>query len=144
MELFDFVKTNTHTHDLETSRDAARATEGRARKIRSVLRKALRKAGCPLSAEQLSDWTRIDSLTVSRRLSDLRRDHEIADSGERHRNRSGSPAARWELTGHFEAASKVATRTELLAQIDDLNARLLIAERLIGARVTYGDFREAP
>ena len=65
MELFDFVKTNTHTHDLETSRDAARATEGRARKIRSVLRKALRKAGCPLSAEQLSDRTRLIGARVT-------------------------------------------------------------------------------
>ena len=93
----DFAHTHTHADDIETPFDAATSIESTAKQHKAVVYAALVRIG-PLSSEQIAKVTGLEHAQTWRRVSDLKNDGAIIDSGERRTNKSGRLAAVWRVS----------------------------------------------
>ena len=75
----------------ETSRDAARATVGRAASLQADCLEVLRKHG-PLTADEIAERLGESVLSIRPRLSELKELHAVIATGERRKNKSGHGA----------------------------------------------------
>ncbi len=91
----DFAREHAHADDIDTSHAAAVRAEGMAARHKEIVYAAL-KAG-PLSSQQIAAATGLEYLQVVRRVSDLRNDGLVIDSGSRRLTKSGRHAAVWKL-----------------------------------------------
>ena len=91
-----FAKTHTHKGDPETSTAAAHAAQSLVDSHKSTIMDVLRRLG-PQAVEEVAGHCALESLQVTRRMSDLKNDGRVRDSGLRHRNANGRQAVRWEL-----------------------------------------------
>lgn len=92
----DFARTHARTADIDTSHDAAESAESTATRHKAMVYAALKMHG-PQTSEQIADRTGLQHAQAWRRVSDLRNDGEVIDSGERRPNKSGRQAAVWRL-----------------------------------------------
>lgn len=92
----DFAQTHAHTDDIDTSHAAAAAAGSLASRHRALVYQALRSGG-PQSSEQIAAVVGLDTLQVMKRISDLRNDGTVVDSGERRQTRTGRWSAVWKL-----------------------------------------------
>jgi biotin operon repressor len=91
-----FSTTHAHRDDIDTSHEAAGRAENMASRHRSMVHNWLMIIG-PQSSEQIAAGVGLDSLQVMKRISDLRSDGVVIDSGERRLTRTGRKAAVWKL-----------------------------------------------
>lgn len=89
-----FAREHAHADDIETSHIAAARAEGLAARHRALVYATLREHG-PLASEQIASMTGLDTLQVMKRVSDLRNDGAVVDSGDRRMTRTGRAAAVW-------------------------------------------------
>lgn len=92
----DFAREHAHGDDIDTSHIAAERAEGLAAKHKALVYAVLHQNG-PLASEQIAAKTGLDPLQVMKRISDLRNENAVVDSGERRQTRTGRPAAVWKL-----------------------------------------------
>jgi predicted ArsR family transcriptional regulator len=92
----DFVNTHSHSGDIDTSRASAEMAESMAARHKALVIGALVKLG-PLSSEQIANAVGLDTLQVMKRISDLRNDGKVVDSGDRRQTKTGRMAAVWKL-----------------------------------------------
>lgn len=95
-DLFEPHK-HRHNRDPDTSQAAAEQAVGfvgiHRKKVYDVIRFG------PAASEQIAAITGLTYMQVQRRVSDLRNNGQIEDSGRRHRNSSGRMAVVWQLAG---------------------------------------------
>jgi len=92
----DFARTHAHTDDIETSHISAHRARNTAERHRQMVFDCLEERG-PLSSEEIADFVCLSTLQVMKRISDLRNDGIVIDSGERKRTQAGRPAAVWKI-----------------------------------------------
>ncbi|WP_431299418.1 hypothetical protein [Tabrizicola sp. BL-A-41-H6] len=80
------------------SSDAAVAQDSRSFIIRSLVLECLEGARHPLTADEIADLIEIDFISVRPRVSELRHEGKIRDSGYRRPSRYGRMVTGWELT----------------------------------------------
>ena len=98
IDLEEFVRTHVRTTCPDTSKAAARTAARPASKHRQRIVDALERSDGPLTAEQLADRIpELDRHQVMKRISDLKNDGRVVDSGRRLKNASGRPAVAWLL-----------------------------------------------
>jgi predicted ArsR family transcriptional regulator len=91
----DFAREHAHQDDIDTSHAAAERAESMADRHKALVYAAL-KTG-PLASEQIARITGLNALQVMKRISDLRNEDAVIDSGERRPTVSGRMAAVWKL-----------------------------------------------
>ena len=91
----DWIDTHHHRDDPSTSERAAASVQTTASKHRSAILSVLYHSPEPLAAEPIADVLSLTTLQVMKRISDLRNDGLVEDSGFEHTNRSGRKAVRW-------------------------------------------------
>ncbi len=91
-----FTKTHTHRGDPETSRSAAHAAKSLVDSHKATIVGVLWQHG-PQAVEEVAAHCDLESLQVTRRMSDLKNDGRVRDSGLRHENANGRQAVRWVL-----------------------------------------------
>ena len=92
----DFTREHAHTDDIDTSHIAASRAESMAERHREMVLDCLEDHG-PLASEEIAVRIGLSSLQVMKRISDLRNDGVVIDSGERKPTRAGRPAAVWKI-----------------------------------------------
>ena len=92
----DFAREHAHSDDIDTSHTAAERAESMASRHKAMVYRALKTLG-QLSSEQIAHMTGLDPLQVMKRVSDLRNEDAVIDSGDRRQTKSGRPAAVWKL-----------------------------------------------
>ena len=98
-----FTTTHHHARDPDTSVQAARGAQGLAERHKAVIITILvfwgevdsTREG--LTSQEIADYCELDYLQVARRISDLKRDKRVVDSGERRRSPGGRTACVWRL-----------------------------------------------
>lgn len=95
LEIDEWVRLHHHAGDPSTSRRAAERATGLAARHRALVLGWIRTSPVPIAAEEIADQTGLSTLQVMKRVSDLRNDARIAESGQEHRNRSGRMAIKW-------------------------------------------------
>ena len=92
-----FDVTHARPTDPDTSHEAAQQAEGPARRHKRIIVGVLRVWG-PLASYEIADrCAALDYWQVTRRISDLRRDGKVEDSGARRLTPNGRPAGVWRL-----------------------------------------------
>lgn len=94
--LTDFARKHARRDNINTSHDAAERAEGLAARHKALVYEVLHRDG-PLASEQIAAITGLDALQVMKRISDLRNESAVIDSGERRPTRTGRSAAVWKL-----------------------------------------------
>lgn len=79
-----------------TSEDAARFMRKRTPRLKLMVIQCLAK-GVALTADEIADTLDVSFLAIRPRLSELRVEGFVKDSGERALNTSGRTAIKWEL-----------------------------------------------
>jgi len=92
----NFAREHAHTNDIDTSHAAAERAEVMAARHKEMVYAALNQQG-PMSSQQIAAVTGLEYLQVVRRVSDLRNEDVVIDSGERRPTVSGRLAAVWKL-----------------------------------------------
>jgi hypothetical protein len=92
----DFAREHAHSDDIDTSHIAAGRAEGLAAQHKAMVYAALVGRG-PLSSQQIAAATGLEYLQVVRRVSDLRNENVVIDSGDRLPTKAGRKAAVWKL-----------------------------------------------
>lgn len=77
--------------------EAAQKVTGRANRLRKLVHEALCRT--PLTAHELADFLNEDDKATSPRISELRAEGLVVDSGMRRPNRSGHNATVWRGVG---------------------------------------------
>jgi predicted HTH transcriptional regulator len=90
---FDMFK-QVRRNDMNTSWLAAASIESLAQQHKAIVYRAIKRNG-PMTSEEVADCCDLTFSQVWRRVSDLKRDGLIEDSGERRLNSSGRKAAGW-------------------------------------------------
>jgi len=80
----------------DTSKIAAQKARDLALAHKALVVSVL-KQGRPYTSEEIAAMLRLDPLQVMKRISDLRKDNLIEDTGARRENQSGRKAAVWKL-----------------------------------------------
>lgn len=80
----------------DTSKSAADKARDLALAHKALVVSVL-KHGRPYTSEEIAAMLRLDPLQVMKRISDLRNDGSIEDTGARRENASGRKAAVWKL-----------------------------------------------
>ena len=75
----------------DTSREAAKATEGKAKTLQAACLEALRKCG-PMTADEIATYLGEIILSIRPRLSELKELHAVSTTGARRKNKSGHGA----------------------------------------------------
>ena len=91
-----FAITHAHRSDPATSVEAARAAQPMAERHKHIICAALFWRG--LTSQEISQMCELDYHQVARRISDLKRDFKVVDSGEARRSPGGRRATVWRLT----------------------------------------------
>lgn len=81
--------------DQDTSKEAARSMQGKAPLLRSRCLSLLKEAPTGLTADQVASRLGETVLAVRPRFTELQRDGQIEDTGERRANESGRSAKVW-------------------------------------------------
>ncbi len=92
-----FAHTHAHTHDPDTSHDAAAKAQGLAARHKAIIHWTLFHWG-PLSSNEIANHCELDYLQVARRMKDLKRDGKVVDTGVRRTSPGGRKAAVWRVT----------------------------------------------
>lgn len=92
----DFAREHAHSDDINTSHAAAERAESMASRHKTMVSTVLAEFG-PLSSEQISYLVGLNTLQVMKRISDLRKEHAVIDSGDRLPTQAGRQAAVWKL-----------------------------------------------
>jgi predicted ArsR family transcriptional regulator len=92
----DFARTHARNDDIDTSHDAAESAESISKRHKAIVYASLKLHG-PQTSQEIADQTGLEHAQTWRRVSDLRNDGTIIDSGERRPNKSGRSAAVWKL-----------------------------------------------
>jgi predicted ArsR family transcriptional regulator len=92
----DFAHTHARGDDIDTSHDAAESAESLSTRHKAIVYASLKTHG-PQTSQEIADRTGLEHAQAWRRVSDLRNDGTICDSGERRPNKSGRQAAVWKL-----------------------------------------------
>jgi hypothetical protein len=92
----NFAREHAHTNDIDTSHAAAERAEGMAARHKKMVYATLKRLG-PLASEQIAGATGLNTLQVMKRVSDLRGEGVVVDSGERRPTETGRLAAVWKL-----------------------------------------------
>lgn len=92
----EFSRTHARADEIDTSHDAASSAQSMAKRHKARVYAAL-KSGVPQTSEELARRTGLHHSQVWRRVSDLRNDGSVIDTGQRRLNRSGRQAAVWAL-----------------------------------------------
>ena len=90
-----FAHTHAHRSDPATSHEAARTAQGMAERHKHIICAALFWRG--LTSQEISNMCELNYHQVARRISDLKRDGKVQDSGETRRSPGGRRATVWEL-----------------------------------------------
>ena len=90
-----FTTTHAHRNDPDTSHEAARQAQGLAERHKHIICAALFWRG--LTSQEISDICELDYHQVARRISDLKRDFKVVDSGHTRRSPGGRRATVWRL-----------------------------------------------
>ena len=90
-----FARTHARRGDIDTSHDAAETIEDMATQHKARVYSAL--VSGPKTSQELASHTGLEYLQVVRRVSDLKNDGAIADSGARRPTKSGRQAAVWHV-----------------------------------------------
>jgi predicted ArsR family transcriptional regulator len=91
-----FTTTHHHAHDPDTSVQAARGAQDFAKQHTFIIATVLLFYG-PLTSGEIAGRCELNYLQVARRMSDLRDDGKVLDSGERRRSPGGRTACVWVL-----------------------------------------------
>jgi len=91
-----FAHTHAHRHDPATSVEAARSIQNVAERHTFIIATMLLFYG-PLTSAEISDRCELDYWQVARRISDLKHDGKVLDSGGRRRSPGGRSACVWRL-----------------------------------------------
>lgn len=83
--------------ELETSENAAAEVAGKAPFWRLMVMQSLSMDG-PATADEIAERLGSNPLTISPRVSELRNEGKIRDTGQRRKNASGKGAAVWQIT----------------------------------------------
>jgi len=92
----EFAKTHARSDNIDTSHIAAERAETMADRQRIKIFQALAACG-PQTSDEIAIRVGLLTHQVIKRVSDLRNDGVIIDTGERKRTRTGRPAAVWKL-----------------------------------------------
>ena len=92
----DFALTHAHTHDPDTSHEAARQAKGLTTRHHRIIRWTLMMWG-PSTSNEIANYCKLNYLQVARRISDLKRDRKVVDTGVRRASPGGRKAAVWRL-----------------------------------------------
>lgn len=94
-----FAHTHAHAHDPDTSHDAARTAQGLAERHKHIICTVLHLAnqGAGLTSQEISAYCSLDYHQVARRISDLKRNGKVVDTGQRRASPGGRQAAVWKL-----------------------------------------------
>ncbi len=90
--------THAHHSDPDTSHDAARAAQGLVEQRKAAIAAMLLFYGPLTSAEIAGHCDDLDYHEVARRISDLKRDGKVIDTGTRRASPGGRKAAVWQIT----------------------------------------------
>ena len=90
----DFAREHARRDNLDTSHEAAASVETSAQRHKQIVAAAIKQHG-DMTSEEIANETGLSHAAVWRRVSDLRRDGVLWDSGERRANTSGRQAAVW-------------------------------------------------
>ena len=85
---------NVRRDDSDTSFAAAESMDTAAKRYKAIVYRTLLNFG-PMTSEEIASRCELDYPQVWRRVSDLRRDKMIHDTGERRKNSSGRKAGVW-------------------------------------------------
>ena len=91
-----FATTHAHRSDPATSHEAAWAAQGIAERHKFIIFTMLLFYG-PLTSAEISDHCELDYHQIARRISDLKRDGKVQDSGETRPSPGGRRATVWRL-----------------------------------------------
>lgn len=99
LDLFSYQPqaANYRRTDPITSKEAGRSADKFRSEHHAAILRALSEAGVPLAAEQIADRTPLDYVAVGKRTIELLRGGKIERTAERHINRSGRGAFRYQL-----------------------------------------------
>ncbi len=92
-----FAHTHAHTHDPDTSHEAARQAQGLAARHKAIIVKTLQVgyAGLGMTSNEIAERCELDYLQVVRRMKDLCDDGKVVDTGLRRASPGGRKAAVW-------------------------------------------------
>ncbi len=93
----DWTRRHVHRGDPDTSRAAAKSVVSSAKAHRQQVFRVLFASNNPLAVSELEARMPLKRYQIARRLSDLRNDKEIADSGFRHMNSNGRQEVKWQV-----------------------------------------------
>ncbi len=93
----DWQHTHAHTHDPDTSHDAAWQAKGLAARHKHIIATVLLYWG-PLTSTGIAGHCELDYLQVARRIKDLKDDGKVTDTGQRRASPGGRRASVWRLT----------------------------------------------
>ncbi len=93
----DWQRTHAHRNDPATSHEAAESAREMAARHRAIVLEVVRRAGVPLSAEEISALCELDRLQVMKRVSDLKGAGVLRVAEREYRNDSGRRADCYEL-----------------------------------------------
>lgn len=81
----------------DTSLQSAVSVEKRAETLRERVLKAMKEARRPLATHEIADLIQSPYVSVQPRISELRRDRRVRDSGQRAMTGWGKLCIKWEL-----------------------------------------------
>ena len=92
-----FAHTHAHRHDPDTAVQAAHAAKHIAEQHKDIIATILLFHGS-LTSQEISDRCELDYWQVARRISDLKRDGKVVDTGQRRASPGGRQACVWAVT----------------------------------------------
>jgi predicted ArsR family transcriptional regulator len=92
----DFAREHARSTDIDTSHVSAERAESMAARHKAAIYAVLKTDG-PQTSDEIAQKVGLLPHQVIKRVSDLRNEHAVIDSGERRQTRTGRPAAVWKL-----------------------------------------------
>ena len=92
----DFAREHARSDDIDTSHVSAERAESMAARHKLAIYAAI-KADGPQTSDEIARKVGLLPHQVIKRVSDLRNENAVIDSGERRQTRTGRPAAVWKL-----------------------------------------------